>query len=50
MSLGSPSPDYTINYTELTLYLVFTLASVITSIVFYIYVMSFTDINKHDRE
>lgn len=42
--------EYAVDYTELTIYLVFTLLSIVASMGAYVYLMSFSEISKHDRE
>ena len=42
--------EYPVNYTQLTWYLVFTILSIVVSMAAYVYLMSFSDISKYDRE
>lgn len=42
--------DYPVDGTQLTIYLVFTLLSILTSLIFYIYFMECSDIQKADRD
>ena len=41
--------DYPVDSTQLTVYLVFTLLSIVVSIVLYVYFMEFSDIHETDR-
>ena len=41
--------DFPVDTAQLTIYLVFTLLSIVTSIVLYIYFMECSDINTEDR-
>lgn len=42
--------EFEVNYTQLTIYLVFTILSIVVSMVAYVYLMSFSEISHHDRE
>ncbi len=42
--------DYPVNSSQLIVYLVFTILSIVVSIVLYVYFMECSDINKEDRD
>lgn len=42
--------NFEVDSTQLTIYLVFTILSIVVSMVAYVYLMSFSEINLHDRE
>ena len=42
--------DYYVNQSELIVYLVLTIASIIVSLTVFLYFMEFSEISKHDRE